>query len=265
MSGILYDIKRFAVHDGPGIRTTIFFKGCPLRCAWCHNPESIDARPLVSDKKIIVDGCVINEREETGRTWQTEEVMAVLGREAVFMDESGGGVTFSGGEPLKQIDFLEDLMLSCKQEGYHTAVDTSGQTEWPALERTLPLTDLYLFDMKHTDSEKHEAFTGVPNRRVIKNLNNLSLAGKPIRIRVPVIPGFNFTLQEQEKMASYIHGLNGSVEQVDLLPFHAIAAHKYKRFGMGNKMKGIPSLYPEDLVLVQEIYKSLGLNTTIGG
>ncbi|MFB6318649.1 glycyl-radical enzyme activating protein [Saccharicrinis sp. FJH54] len=265
MSGIIYDIKRFAVHDGPGIRTTVFFKGCPLRCAWCHNPESIDPRPLVSDKKIIVDGCVMNETEETGRTWTTEEVMRVLEREAVFMEESGGGVTFSGGEPLQQTGFLEDLLIHSKKEGYHTVVDTSGQTAWSNFERILPMTDLFLFDLKHVDSAKHEAFTGIPNRLILKNLENLAANGKRIRIRVPVIPGFNYSAEEQEKIASHIKKFNGSVEQVDLLPFHAIAAHKYKRFGIGNRMEGIKSLYEEDLTDIVGIYTKAGILTTIGG
>jgi len=265
MRGIIYDIKRFAVHDGPGIRTTIFFKGCPLRCAWCHNPESIDPRPLVSDKKIIVDGCIMNETEETGKTWTTEDVMKVLEREAVFMDESKGGVTFSGGEPMMQIDFLEDLLIHSKKEGYHTVIDTSGQTAWSNFERVIPMTDLFLFDLKHVDSVRHEEFTGVPNKHLLKNLDKLAVAGKRIRIRVPVIPGFNFSIQDQKRIADRITLLNGSVEQVDLLPFHAIAAHKYKRFGIGNRMENIKSLYEEDLTEIIGIYKNKGLKTTIGG
>lgn len=265
MQGIIYDIKRFAVHDGPGIRTTLFFKGCPLKCIWCHNPESIDPKPTVSVKKIIVDGCTIKEKEETGRKYTTEELIDILKREQIFMQESGGGVTFSGGEPTMQTRFLEDLLLKCKNEGMHTAVDTSGQTSWNNLERIMPMTDLFLYDLKHTDNEKHEEFTGVPNFKVLKNLNNLLYEGAKVRIRVPVIPGFNYNKNDQMAIGSYIKQLKGDVEQVDLLPYHAIAGHKYKRFKIDNRMSGVDSLMEEDLAGIVEIYRQLGLKTTIGG
>lgn len=265
MQGILCDIKRFAVHDGPGIRTTLFFKGCPLQCAWCHNPESIDPRPLVSDKKIIVDGCVFTETEQIGEIYHTNALMKILKREEIFMQDSQGGITFSGGEPMRQIDFLEDMLISCAAEGYHTSVDTSGQAPWANFERILPLTQLFLFDLKHVDSEKHEAYTGIPNTLILSNLSRLLDAGAKVRIRVPVIPGFNYSEKEQKDIANYIASLKGNIEQVDLLPFHAIAAHKYKRFGISNRMAGVASLHEDDLHGMVDMYNAYGLKTSIGG
>jgi pyruvate formate lyase activating enzyme len=265
MHGIIYDIKRFAVHDGPGLRTTVFMKGCPLRCAWCHNPESIDPKPLTSMKKMILDGCVMEQEEVTGKAMTTIEVLKVLRREQIFMEEGGGGVTFSGGEPLFQTPFLEDMLISCRAEGMHTAVDTSGQSSWTNYERIAPLVQLFLFDVKHIDDHKHREFTGVSNKLILENLQKLIAGGANIRIRVPVIPGFNSSVKEQKAISKFIAGLNGNIEQVDLLPYHAIASHKYSRFGIGNRMKGVRSLTVDEVATFTENYIKKGIKVSIGG
>lgn len=240
-------------------------KGCPLRCAWCHNPESIDPKPLTSMKKMILDGCVMEQEEVTGKAMTTIEVLKILRREQIFMEEGEGGVTFSGGEPLMQTPFLEDMLLSSRAEGMHTAVDTSGQSSWTNFERIIPLTNLFLFDVKHTDNEKHQLYTGVSNKTILENLNKLLVAGAKVRIRVPVIPGFNASVKEQKAISKYIAGLKGNLEQVDLLPYHAIASHKYSRFGIGNRMKGVSSLSVDEVAVFKENYIKKGIKVSIGG
>lgn len=189
MGGVVFDIKRFAVHDGPGIRTTVFLKGCPLRCRWCHNPESLEASPCELPKTYHIGTSTFTEMETVGREMSVEELMHELRKEKVFMDESGGGVTFSGGEPLFQPAFLKEMLMACKAEGMHTVVDTSGYAASTVLDSILPFTDLFLFDLKIIDTEIHSHWTGVGNSIILANFDRLISAGARVRVRIPLIPG----------------------------------------------------------------------------
>ena len=226
-AGVVFDIKKFSIHDGPGIRTTVFLKGCPLRCLWCHNPESqrsgpevmlrgerciacaacleacaqgaitINGSGAVTDRALCIEcglctaSCYAEARELVGRTMTVAEVLAEIEGDISFYDESGGGVTFSGGDPLLQRDFLLALLKACRAKEIHTAVDTSGSFSWPALEMIRPYVDLFLYDLKLMDEERHKRVTGVSNRLILQNLEALSKLGHKIIIRVAVVPGIN--------------------------------------------------------------------------
>ena len=236
MNGIIFDIKRFAVHDGPGIRTTVFLKGCPLKCAWCHNPESINPNPCTINKVSRIGELTFTDLETVGQTMTVEEVMKVVEREMVFMDESGGGVTFSGGEPLLQPEFLRALLIACKSKGIHTAVDTCGFAAPKVLQEIAPLTDLFLYDLKLMDSEMHKHFTGVHNEVILENLAKLISDLCKIRIRIPIIKGINDSQDNMKAIIELLKGLNGSIEGIDLLPFHNTAVGKYKRIDLQYNM-----------------------------
>ncbi|OYT13869.1 MAG: hypothetical protein B6I19_02890 [Bacteroidetes bacterium 4572_114] len=168
MRGIVFDIKRFAIHDGPGIRTTIFLKGCPLKCWWCHNPESQDIKTFTDVKTIVLDGAPFEKQEEIGKLMSVEELLEIIEKESVFYDESGGGVTFSGGEPLLQHEFLLEILKALKQKNIHTTVDTCGFAKWEIFEQIIDYTDLFLYDLKHIDQKKHKLFTGADNKQMIQ-------------------------------------------------------------------------------------------------
>jgi pyruvate formate lyase activating enzyme len=265
VKGVIFDIKRFAVHDGPGIRTTVFFKGCPLSCQWCHNPESIDTKPFVFRKKVKVDDEWFEHAEKVGIAYTVDEVLKIVLRDRVFFDESGGGVTFSGGEPLLQPEFLAAVLEACQQEGLHTAVDTSGQVHQKFLDLILPFTRLFLFDFKHFDPIRHKQSTGFSNELIIDNLQYLLKNGKSLRIRIPVIPYFNHNENEMVEIMLFLRSLPGKIEQVDLLPYHTLGNNKYKRFVMPNPLEGVPALKKEDIIPYRQIFENSGFNVTIGG
>lgn len=265
MEGILFDIKHFAVHDGPGIRTTLFFKGCPLSCTWCHNPEGISFKPELANKLVLLNGKTITDKELIGQTYNVSTLIKLLKKDELFFEESGGGITFSGGEPMSQFEFLKDVLVQCKQNGWHTCLDTSGQSTWLKFDQILEFVDLFLFDLKHLDSDKHQAFTGVDNHEIRKNLEQLSKAKKRIWIRIPVIPGFNDDERAISMMGDFLCTLGSAVEQVNLLPFHAIANHKYKRFKINYDYANTPSLHKKDLIKFQQLLLNKGLSTIIGG
>lgn len=263
---MIFNIKRFSIHDGPGIRSTVFLKGCPLRCAWCHNPESQSQNPelIYRPEHCLVCGdcleacphgapqliggvisqnwsqcldegacaavCIPGAREMIGREVGAAEVVEELTRDRVFYEESGGGVTFSGGEPLNQPDFLEDCLRLCKEAGLHTALDTCGSGSWVSLERQLPFLDLVLYDLKTLDDELHRDYTGVSNHGILDNFWSLVESGIEIQIRRPVIPGVNDDPEEIDRLAEFLEPLNGKIK-IDLLPYHALSADKYRRLG----------------------------------
>ncbi|NQU85635.1 MAG: glycyl-radical enzyme activating protein [Mariniphaga sp.] len=262
--GVIFDIKRFAVHDGPGIRTTVFLKGCPLSCWWCHNPESIKQVPQKVFKKVKLNGKTFTEEEIVGKEVSVSEVMSQVNREKIVMDESGGGVTFSGGEPLAQPDFLLELLKASKSEGYHTAVDTSGFAKPEDFEKIAPFTNLFLYDLKLMDDDLHKKYTGVSNQLILKNLQFLCECEKSIRIRIPVIKGINDSIQNLNDSISFLKELMG-IEQVDLLPHHHIGRGKYERFGLKYRMPDQQQITDIEMKSFEQLIESEGFKVKIGG
>ena len=254
MTGMIFNIQRFCTDDGPGIRTTVFFKGCNLRCAWCHNPESQahDAQIMFYPDKCVGCGkckekcphalekcdkcgtcafyCIHGARELCGKEYSSSEVMSEVLKDTPYYESSDGGVTFSGGECMLQIDFLCELLKECKEAGIHTSVDTAGHIPYEYFEKILPYTDLFLYDVKCFDSEKHKKYTGVGNGLILKNLEQLLKIGKPLWVRIPIIPSVNDTEDEIRSILSFIN-THGKAERVELLPYHALGEHKYAAIG----------------------------------
>lgn len=269
MSGTIFDIKHFAVHDGPGIRTTVFFKGCPLRCVWCHNPESLSkntqlgyvsqnctackrcASVCPTGAHTVENGTHAFSREKCIKCGKCAEVcygknLTLYGREATveeiisdvlvdedFYESSGGGITLSGGECLIQADFCEELLKAAKEKKLHTAVDTSGFAPRESLEKVVPYTDLFLYDVKAFDEEVHKRCTGVSNKIILDNLIYLDGIGAQIEIRIPLVPEYNTT--EIEKIGGFLKDLK-SVLGVRILPYHNYALTKYESLGMENTL-----------------------------
>ncbi|MFZ5428693.1 MAG: glycyl-radical enzyme activating protein [Bacteroidota bacterium] len=232
MKGIIFNINRFAVHDGPGIRTTVFMKGCPLRCFWCHNPESWSSGVQTFQRKNTLDGIEYCEDELIGREMSVVDLMKAVEKERLVMEESGGGVTFSGGEPLLQASFLREALISCRSAGLHTAVDTSGYAETQVLESITDFTSLFLFDLKIMDEELHQVYTGVSNRQILENLKWLAGQDKPVIIRVPLIDKISATERNLSEMVRFLSGLEKPVERIDLLPFHRLGKSKFRRLNL---------------------------------
>jgi pyruvate formate lyase activating enzyme len=298
--GLVFDIKKYAIHDGPGIRTTVFFKGCPLECQWCHNPESwrvyaeqgfrkgrcvgcgqcaeacpeqaisiIDNRPVTEMNKCKLCGrcieiCMTFAREIIGREMSVGEVMAEVEQDVIFYDESGGGVTFSGGEPLMQPEFLLAVLSQCQRQRIHTAVDTSCYAEPNIVEMVGERADMLLCDIKHMDSEIHERFTGVGNNLILDNTRLLSEAGKEIIIRIPVIPGFNDDKANIEATGKFIATLPGVI-RVDILPFNRGGKEKSARLTTQSKHMHIETPDKEQMNSIAKDLSKYGFEVKIGG
>jgi pyruvate formate lyase activating enzyme len=298
--GFIFDIRRFSIHDGPGIRTTVFFKGCPLHCLWCHNPESQSPKPelIIQPRRctlcgdcieacpngaIYQDGdliltdrekcslcqtcasvCHAEARQFTGREMSLFEVIQDILRDRPFYEQSGGGVTFSGGEPLFQAGFLSSLLKACKDNEIHTALDTCGFAPFSTLDSLRGWVDLFLFDLKHLDSACHRELTGVPNRRILKNLERLSSLGHDIYLRIPLIPGINNDPSHLHALARYASGLPRLL-RIDLLPYHASGLEKYTRLDKPAQMTQIEPLSHGELEQIQALFQSYDLETCIGG
>jgi pyruvate formate lyase activating enzyme len=266
-TGRIFDIKRFAIHDGPGIRTTLFLKGCPLSCIWCHNPEGLKSEPEIAfDQKKCLAGCALcreacpnsalslkNGGVEIdaarcllcgtcaeacpslaltliGYKMSPTKAAAEIERDRAFFEESGGGVTFSGGEPLLQPEFLKEVLKLCRKQGIHTCLDTCGYAPPSALRDISGYVDLFLYDLKMVDSEKHTRFTGVSNRRILTNLVDLCRSGRSVVVRIPLIPGLNDGREDMRSTGEFLGSLEG-LKSVRLLPYHDIARDKYRRLG----------------------------------
>jgi len=264
MKGMLFDIQRASTVDGPGFRTTVFFKGCNLHCAWCHNPESQSFQPQLLFYRERCTRCGLCEqvcphalqsctlcgqcaqscpqeaRSLCGTEYSVDAVMKKILPDRLFYQTSGGGATFSGGECMLQLDFLEALLKACRGKGIHTAVDTAGAVPFEAFERILPDTDMFLFDVKSMDSEVHLRYTGQGNERILDNLSRLLRAGKRVWVRVPVIPGVNDTLDEMHALRAFLIQ-NGYPEQVELLPYHRMGENKCHAMGREAVCFDVPS------------------------
>jgi pyruvate formate lyase activating enzyme len=261
----IFDIKRFAVHDGPGIRTTVFLKGCPLRCAWCHNPESQEREPVTVDIMRKVNGKSVPGKKVYGERMEVDSVVEILLRDAHYYEESGGGVTFSGGEPLMQAEGLFKLLEACKQHGIHTTVDTSGYANWEQFDRILPLTDLFLFDLKNMNPELHRKYTGMDNGPILSNADKLLEKGATLIFRIPVIPGINTKASEIAAMVHFLKERAKKMSEVHLLPYHRIAENKYRRLQMTEDLADVAEPDERMMRQLKEEFKQTGLEVIIGG
>ena len=265
MTGIIFDIKRFAVHDGPGIRTTVFLKGCPLRCHWCHNPEGISQSPDKINREMKLKGRSFTKEETIGYEISTDKLYAELEKECVFMDESGGGVTFSGGEPLMQPDFLMAILKTCQSNGMHTAIDTSLYASWEKIKAISAFTDLFLVDLKIMDETKHQNHTGVSNALILENIRKLATSGVSIMIRIPMIPNLTTSTENIKQSISFLQTLNDKIKEIHLLPFHATANEKYRRVGMENPFEKQKTLQKEEIKEIENQYINAGFVVKTGG
>lgn len=222
MQGVVFNIQRFCLNDGPGIRTTLFLKGCPLRCKWCHNPES--------HSLAIETMCENGNDEVCGAYMSVDEVMAEVVKDQVFYENSGGGLTLSGGEPLMQADFACALLNEAKRQGLHTCVETCGFAKTADVVMMAPLTDIFLYDWKVTDGDMHKAYTGADNARILENLRLIDTTNAKIVLRCPIIPGVNDTASHFEGIAALANSLRNIVG-IEVEPYHALGNNKYERLG----------------------------------
>jgi pyruvate formate lyase activating enzyme len=301
VNALLFDIKPYSINDGPGIRITVFLKGCPLNCAWCHNPESISphvqkmyskakcigcstcvehcpqkALKLTSDGivtdfnlcdmcGICADVCPTKAMEMSGRPATVEEVMKVVRRETVMMDHSQGGITVSGGEPLMQADFLIELLDECGREGIHRAVDTSGLAKTETLLEVAKRTDLFLYDLKVMDPEMHRKYTGVSNDKILSNLKVLAETGAEINIRIPFVRGVNTDEKNIRETAAFVSSLAGPPKHVSILAYHNIAINKYNKLGQAYDLSGMEEPTREEIDRAVSLFAEYGLPATVGG
>jgi pyruvate formate lyase activating enzyme len=261
----IFDIKRFAVHDGPGIRTTVFMKGCPLQCKWCHNPESRSIKPFTVKTARRLNGKALPGTRTYGEEIGEAELTDLLLRDRHFYEASGGGVTFSGGEPLFQPDALESALRLCREHGLHTAVDTCGHAGKDGFMKILEYTDLFLYDLKLLDPELHRKYTGVQNDLILGNLDDLLQSGARVILRIPVIPGINTTLEEKGRFLSFIGERKSLLEEVHLLPYHRIASGKYKRLGLSSGTEELEEPSAEFMDELKLKFEATGLPVNIGG
>ncbi len=297
----IFDIKKYAINDGPGIRTTVFLKGCSLNCEWCHNPESIpsqqqkmfSANKCIGSKKCIkhcpnnaltltskgiitnfdlctlcgkcAEVCPTKAIEIVGKEMTVEDVMKQIKREVFLMNNSEGGVTFSGGEPLLHHQYLIKLLDACGKEGIHRCIDTSGYASSNILMKIASKSELFLYDLKMTNDEKHKKWTGVSNKKILKNLKILAEMDKDIIIRIPLIGGVNDDDENIQNSAKFINSLNGKAPLVNILPFHNIAENKYKKLGINQPIEKIFMPTKERQNEILEIFKLYNINAELGG
>lgn len=298
---LVFDIKRYSINDGPGIRVTIFFKGCPLNCLWCHNPESISPKvqKLFTASKCIrcgvccrvcpVQACTLTSEgietnqalctlcgrcaevcptlatEMSGRYYSPGELLEIIKKERPFFDQSGGGVTFSGGEPLLYPEFLIEVLKSCGSQGIHRAVDTSGFVKGETLLAVAEHTDLFLYDLKMVDAEKHRHYTGVDNQLILANLKALSARGSEIQVRIPLVGGVNDDDHSVAAMAAFVAELPGGKRGVSLLPFHDVARGKDQKLGQERDLSALRSPDEDALQRIMALFARYGLTATVGG
>ncbi|MCP4753504.1 MAG: glycyl-radical enzyme activating protein [Proteobacteria bacterium] len=308
---LITNIQKFAVNDGPGIRTNVFIKGCPLRCEWCHNPETLhpyreifykkrmcvqcgaclevcpeDAiQPpvppevaqaedstyykIIRDKCTLcmdcVEACKFTALEISGKPMTPQEILDEVEQDRPFYDNSGGGMTLSGGEPTAYPDFAQAILKEAKKRGIHVCLDTSGFCEWKVLEDLLGDVDIVLFDFKHVDVDRHREKTGVSNEKILDNLAKITQAGLETWVRIPIIPGYNDSMEFHAKAADFLAGLPGKIERLDLIPYHNYCQQEYGWLGLEWSLKDVMPMEPSFLEVPAEVYRERGLKTTIGG
>ncbi len=266
MKGLIFSVKRYSIHDGPGIRVTFFMKGCSLSCWWCHNPEGMSPDPQAVETIEKVGGREFIKKEVAGKYYSVQEVISILESERIFITQSKGGVTFSGGEPMLQAEFIAEALKECRAAGFHTALDTSGQSQPAKYQQIIPYTDLFLFDLKHPDNEQHLKYTGVSNSLIISNLRMILDKGKEVYVRIPVVPGINDSAKDIDGFIKILEGFSRSkLQKICLLPYHKIGASKYKRFGIPSRMTGINPPSKERMSELKLLFEQTGIKVKIGG
>lgn len=262
MEAVIFNIKRFAVNDGPGIRTSIFFKGCPLKCLWCHNPESQSSDIQQILKTYRISDRVFNEKENVGYHISPKMLLHEILKDQIFFDESHGGVTFTGGEPLMQADFLLDILKKCKKNKIHTCIDTCGHCNSSKLREIANYTDLFLYDLKHLDNALHNKYTGVGNNIILNNLKMLIEMGKKIVIRFPLIEGMNDSELHLKKIKDHIQSLNNNIE-LNILPYHSLGREKYNNLDIHNPLKDMKNIETNKVVKVLNYFNNNNIKTII--
>ncbi|MCX6303100.1 MAG: glycyl-radical enzyme activating protein, partial [Bacteroidia bacterium] len=266
MKGLIFNVKRYSIHDGPGIRVTFFIKGCPLSCMWCHNPEGISPEQQKAEQIEKVGEKEFTRIEEVGKYYSVNDIIKILDKERIFIDESGGGVTFSGGEPLLQTEFMTEALKACRENGYNTAVDTSGYSPSENFKAVFPYTDLFLFDIKHMDDTRHIELTGVSNSLIMSNFKLILDSGKDIFIRVPVIPGLNDEPENLRKLKEFlVSSKTDNLKKISLLPFHKIGKSKYNKFNIPYRMNDVELPSRQRMNELKEYFSDIGIKVQIGG
>lgn len=299
MQGTIFNIQRFSLHDGPGIRTIIFFKGCALRCKWCSNPESHSPKPQIlfvpmncihcnrcvqvcpknaisvkDGKKVIdynkcdmcglcIENCCSGALEMSGRKVGVEELIQELKKDSVYYSQSGGGITLSGGETLLQPDFAAELLKACKQEGWNTAIETANFANRNALEKVMPYADLFLADLKIFDSEKHKYYTGQSNEKIIENIKYIAQSDKKIIIRIPIIPSVNDDVENMYNTVKFANSIG--IKEINLLPYHRLGINKYSYLGYDYSLNEILPPPKEKMQELKRIVENAGIKCKIGG
>jgi pyruvate formate lyase activating enzyme len=265
-SGIIFDLKKFALHDGPGIRTTVFFKGCPLNCWWCHNPEGLHADPetIPGDRGGTHSDSSSNSAETVGYSATVEDLMTEIEKDIIFYDQSGGGVTLSGGEPLMQEEFLTSLLDKCSAKKIHTVLDTSGYAPWETFEKICDRIDLFLFDVKLANDEDHLKYTGMSNQLIFDNLKALLQKSKHVIIRIPLIPQITDTEANLNAIISSLAELS-NVQRIELLPYNKMGEEKFRRFSLDLKLGPLPAQPQEELKKKANLFEIAGYQVHIGG